>query len=150
MELNQNFAANSVVYDKACDLVENKVTQSYFSKTSIDGKKGFKATYWNNRDRSGNVVTTDQIANPLKLTTAGDHEFASGVKLVGFSAQYETEFEAPETEEIVFKVGATGHFELLVNGKHLQDLITGVHFLQEFLIKLKKVRNTKLKSGMHS
>jgi beta-glucosidase len=55
----------------------------------------------------------------LKLTTAGDHEFASGVKLVGFSAQYETEFEAPETEEIVFKVGATGHFELLVNGNLL-------------------------------
>jgi beta-glucosidase len=117
--IKSKLPANSVVYDKACDLVENKVTQSYFSKTSRDGKKGFKATYWNNRDRSGNIVTTDQIANPLKLTTAGDHEFASAVKLVGFSAQYETEFEAPETEEIVFKVGATGHFELSVNGNSL-------------------------------
>jgi len=117
--IKSKLPANSVVYDKACDLVENKVTQSYFSKTSMDGKKGFKATYWNNRDRSGNMVTTDQIANPLKQTTAGDHEFASGVKLVGFSAQYETEFEAPETEEIVFKVGATGHFDLSVNGNQL-------------------------------
>jgi len=99
--------------------VENKVTQSYFSKTSVDGKKGFKATYWNNRDRSGSIVVTDQIANPLKLTTAGDHEFASGVKLVGFSAKYETEFEAPETEEIVFKLGATGYFELFVNGQSI-------------------------------
>ncbi|MGZ3939640.1 MAG: glycoside hydrolase family 3 C-terminal domain-containing protein, partial [Flavisolibacter sp.] len=86
---------------------------------SIDGKKGFKATYWNNRERTGDVVTTTQIENPLKLTVAGDHEFASGVKLVGFSAKYETEFEAPETEEMVFKFGATGSFELFVNGQSI-------------------------------
>ncbi len=117
--IKSKLPSNTVVYDKATDLVENKVTQSYFSKIVAGGKKGFTATYWNNRDRSGNSVTTDQIVNPLKITTAGDHEFASGVKLVGFSAKYETEFTAPETEEIVFKVGATGYFELLVNGKSL-------------------------------
>lgn len=111
--------ANSVLYDKACDAVENKVTQSYFSKTIAAGKQGFKASYWNNRDRSGDIVTTDQVSNPFKITTAGDHEFASGVKLVGFSAKYETEFTAPETEEIVFKCGATGYFELFVNDKSL-------------------------------
>ena len=109
----------SVVYDKACDLVENKVTLSYFSKTSIDGGAGFKATYWNNRDGKGDVAATGRINNPLKLTTAGDHEFASGVKLEGFSASYVTEFEAPETEEIAFKYGATGHFELFVDGVSL-------------------------------
>jgi beta-glucosidase len=117
--MRSKLPANNIVYDKACDLVENKVTQSYFSKTSIDGKKGFKASYWNNSDRSGRIVITDQITNPLKLTTAGDHEFASGVKLVGFSAKYETEFVAPETEEIVFKLGATGYFELFVNGQSI-------------------------------
>lgn len=117
--IKSKLSANTVVYDKACDHVENKVTQSYFSKTLADGKKGFKATYWNNPNMTGNAVTVDQIVNPIKLTTAGDHEFASGVKLVGFSAKYETEFEAPETEEIVFKLGATGHFELLVNGQSL-------------------------------
>lgn len=117
--IKTKLSANSIVYDKACGLVENKVTQSYFSKTSINGKTGFRATYWNSPDMSGAVVTTDQVANPLKLTTAGDHEFASGVKLIGFSAKYETEFVAPETEEIVFKCGATGHFELLVNGTSL-------------------------------
>ena len=111
--------ANAVFYDKACDAVEDKVTQSYFSKATADGKQGFKATYWNNRERAGDIVTSVQIANPFKITTAGDHEFASGVKLVGFSAKYETSFIAPETEEIVFKAGATGYFELFVNGKSL-------------------------------
>lgn len=110
---------NSVVYDKACDLVENKVTSSYFSKTQMEGKQGFKATYWNNRNLSGDIVTAVQIANPFKITTAGDHEFASGVKLVDFSAKYETEYIAEETEEIVFKLGATGMFELKVNDESL-------------------------------
>lgn len=112
-------AVNKIVYDKGCDLVEDKVTQSYFDQCSFAGKPGFKATYWNNSDRSGTPVTTHQITNPIKMTTAGQHEFASGVKLVGFSGLYETEFVPKVSEEIVFKAGATGHFELLVNGENL-------------------------------
>lgn len=114
--IKSKLGSNAVVYDKACDLIENKITQSYFSKAYSGTQKGFKATYWNNREMKGDVVTTNFINNPMKITTAGDHEFASGVKLEGFSAIYETSFEAPETEEIVFKYGATGRFELSVNG----------------------------------
>jgi beta-glucosidase len=117
--IKSKIPASNIIYDKACDLVENKVTQSYFLHTSSNGKKGFNATYWNNRELKGDIVTTDQVADPMKKTTAGDHEFASGVKLVDFSAKYETEFTAPETEEIVFKFGATGRFELFVNGTSL-------------------------------
>ena len=108
-----------VMYDKGCDLVEDKVTESYISRCSLDGKNGFKATYWNSREFKGDVVATQVIANPIKLTTAGQHEFASGVRLEGFSAKYETEFVASENEELVFKCGATGLFELLVNDKSL-------------------------------
>lgn len=111
---------NRIVYDKACDLVEDKVTQSYFGQCAIDGKQGFKATYWNTPDRSGEIVITQQITTPIKKTTAGQHEFASGVKLEGFSALFETEFTPKVSEEIVFKTGATGFFELLVNGESLQ------------------------------
>lgn len=115
--LGSKLPSNSIVYDKACDLVENKVTQSYFEYTSANGLKGFTARYWNNRERTGESIASTQITNTLKITTAGDHEFAPGVKLEGFSASYTTEFTAPATEEIVFKTGATGFFELLVNGK---------------------------------
>ncbi len=111
--------AKKILYDKGCDLVEDKVTVSYFDQCSWEGKPGFKATYWNTPDRSGAVVTTVQVTSALKLTTAGQHEFASGVKLEGFSATYETEFIPKVTEEIVFKGGATGHYELWVNGEKL-------------------------------
>jgi beta-glucosidase len=117
--IKSKLSNDQVIYDKACDLVEDKVTESYFSKCSIDGKKGFKATYWNNAEFKGDIVATQQIVNHLKLTAAGQHEFAPGVKLVGFSAKYETEFVPSQSEEIVFKCGATGHFELLVNGESI-------------------------------
>jgi beta-glucosidase len=115
--IKSKLSAGKVFYDKGCDIVEDKVTESYFPQSSIDGKKGFKATYWNNPDYKGDAVITQQIINPIKLTAAGQHEFAPGVKLEGFSAEYETEFVPSVSEEIVFKCGATGHFELLVNGK---------------------------------
>jgi len=110
---------DKIFYDKACDLVEDKVNQSYFDQISFEGKKGMKATYWNNPNREGNSVISTQITNPIKMTTAGQHEFASGVKLEGFSAKYETEFTAKTTDTLVFKTGATGFFELSVNGKSI-------------------------------
>lgn len=118
--ITSKIGAERVIFDKACDLVENKVTETYFEYCAVDGRKGFKATYWNSNDRSGDAVTTVQIVNPIKQTTAGQHEFATGVRLEGFSAHYETEFIAPHNEEIVFKTGATGAFELLVNGETIQ------------------------------
>jgi beta-glucosidase len=117
--ITSKVAKEKIMYDKGCDLVEDKVTQSYFANCSLEGKPGFTATYWNSPDMKGDVVTTQQIVNPIKLTAAGQHEFAPGVKLEGFSATYQTVFTAPETEEIVFKGGATGHFELLVNDKSI-------------------------------
>ena len=111
---------NQIFYDKGCDLVEDKVTQSYFNQTKIDGKPGFKATYYNTPDWTGDIIATQQLTDPIKKTTAGQHEFASGVKLEGFSAVYETEFTPKNTEELVFKGGATGAFNLLVNGESIQ------------------------------
>lgn len=119
--ITSKIGEKSIVYDKACDLVEDKVTQSYFSQISFDGKPGFKATYWNTPDYSGEVVATQQIVNPIKLTTAGQHEFASGVKLEGFSGKFVAEYVPEKDQEIVFNFGATGHFELFVNGESLRS-----------------------------
>lgn len=111
--------SDNILYDKAVDLVDDKVTISYFSKGKIDQKQGFKATYWNHPNFEGKPVVEQQLVNPIKLTAAGQHEFAPGVKLEDFSAIYETEFTPTVSEEIVFKGGATGFFELIVNNDTL-------------------------------
>lgn len=117
--ITSKLSSEKILYDKACDLVEDKVTQSYISRARFENKTGFKATYWNSRNMTGDVVAVQNITNSVKLTTAGDHEFAPGVKLEGFSAKYETEFTADKDEEITFNYGATGYFELFVNGESL-------------------------------
>jgi beta-glucosidase len=117
--ITSKLSADKVIYEKGCDLVEDKVTESYISQCIIDGKKGFKVSYWNNKDLSGDVVATKQIVDPIKLTTAGQHEFATGVRLEGFSGKYETEFTPSKSEDLVFKCGAAGYFELIVNGASL-------------------------------
>ncbi|HEY9124485.1 MAG TPA: glycoside hydrolase family 3 N-terminal domain-containing protein, partial [Bacteroidales bacterium] len=58
-----------VFYDKGCDLVEDKVTDSYFGQLSFEGKKGFKVTYWNNPEMKGDAVITQYITDPIKKTT---------------------------------------------------------------------------------
>jgi beta-glucosidase len=111
--------ADKIVYDKGCDLVENSVIEPAFGECSIDGKKGMKATYWNNRESNGEAVAVDQIVNPIKLTTFGQHEFSTGVHLEDFSAKYETVYRPSQSGEIAFRIEACGSFVLKVNGDTL-------------------------------
>lgn len=112
-------SGDKIFYDKACDIVNNKVLESYIPKCSIDGKQGFRATYWNTKNQTGNVVANQQLAGPLKLATDGKSALAPGVQLEGFSAKFETEFISSKTEEIKFLCGVAGSFELLVNGESI-------------------------------
>jgi beta-glucosidase len=114
--IKSKISGDKIFYDKACDIVDNKVLESFITKCSIDGKPGFKATYWNNKSMTGNAVANQQLAGPLELATEGKSALAPGVQLEGFSAKFETEFTPSKTEDILFKYGAAGSFELLVNG----------------------------------
>ena len=115
--IKSKLSEEQVYYDQAIDLVEDKVLESYFGDITFDGKKGFKATYWNDPNWDGDPVTTIQVVNPMKLTVAGQHQFAPGVGLEDFSAIYEGEYTASEDGELVFRFGATGFFDLIVNGE---------------------------------
>jgi beta-glucosidase len=112
-------AENNILYDRACDLTDKTYVETAIGESSIDGKAGIKASYWNNRESTGNPVTTIQITNPIQLTTDGAHEFASGVHLDNFSGKYETVYKASQSGEIVFRIESRGEFTLLVNGDTL-------------------------------
>jgi beta-glucosidase len=120
--IKAKLSANKIVYDKGCDLAENMVTETVFGECSIEGKPGIKATYWNNREFKGEVAATEQIINPIRLTTFGQHEFNPGVHLENFSAKYETVYNPSQSGEIVFKMEACGAFELIVNGDTLSRI----------------------------
>ncbi|SMO39887.1 xylan 1,4-beta-xylosidase [Gracilimonas mengyeensis] len=119
--IKSKLSEDQIYYSQAIDLVEDKVLESYFDGLSFEGEKGFKATYWNTPDWSGEPVNTARVVNPMKLTVAGQHQFAPGVALDGFSAKYEGEYTAKEDGKLVFRFGATGFFELFVNGESLEQ-----------------------------
>jgi beta-glucosidase len=112
-------AEKNIVYDRACDLTDKNYVETVIGQSSFDGKRGIKASYWNNRESTGEVVSTVQINNPIQLTTDGAHEFAPGVHLDNFSGRYETNYTPSESGEIVFRAEPRGEFVLLVNGDTL-------------------------------
>jgi beta-glucosidase len=115
--IKAKIGADKVIYDNACDLVEDKVTENAFAESSIDGKTGIRATYWNNRNYEGTPVIAEQIISPIALTTLGAHQFAQGVNLEDFSAKYETTYKPSFSGPMVFRLEATGSAELLIDGK---------------------------------
>jgi beta-glucosidase len=117
--IKTKLTADKIFYDKGCDLTEDKMTKSLIGECSFDNKAGIKATYWNNKEFTGEAVASDQIVKPIQLTTAGQHQFSSGVNLKGFSGKYETVYKATHSEELVFRLEFGGKIQLIVNGETL-------------------------------
>jgi beta-glucosidase len=114
-------SADRILYDDACDIIDNKVLESLAPGCSFDGKQGFKATYWNSNDMSGDIVAEQQHEAPLHLATEGVNPLAPGVQLEGFSAKFETEFIPAKTDELTIKCGAAGSFQLFINGDTIKN-----------------------------
>ena len=115
--IKTKLSPDQIIYDQACDLTEDKITVSALGECSIDGKKGMRATYWNNRNFEAPVVISEQLTSPLALTTFGAHQFAQRVNTEDFSAKYETIYQPSASGEIVFKLEGTGSAELFIDGK---------------------------------
>lgn len=105
-----------VIFDKACDWVEDKIITPLFSQCSVDGQKGFKASFWNNAKFEGKEVTHLQINEPVNVTTMGQYTFAPNVSIDNFSAIYETVYKPTESGEKVFRLEVMGMAELFING----------------------------------
>ncbi len=115
--IKSKLSSGQLIYDQACDLTEDKITENAFGQCAVDGKQGIRATYWNNRNFEAPVVITDQITSPIALNTFGGHQFAQGVNAEGFSAKYETVYKPAVSDDIVFKLEGTGSAELFIDGK---------------------------------
>ena len=120
--IRAKLGADRVVYDKGCDIVDSTITVNAFGECSINGTKGVRATYWNNRDMKGDIVATDQFIRPVRLTTFGQHQFSTGVPLEGFSARYETVYKPSISGEVAFRLEACGQCELIVNSDTLAKI----------------------------
>lgn len=112
-----------VKYVQGCGHTRNEVAESrYADLRTPDGKRGMKATYWNNSRMEGQPATTQTLTEPIQLSNGGATVFAPGVNLEEMSARYEGTFTPRESETITFTASFDDGMRLMVNGDTLIDV----------------------------
>jgi len=115
--MRKSFPGAQLIYEPGCDRTMDVAVSSLFQECSIDGKKGFVAQYWNNRNSEGEPVATDVLTNAFRLTTTGATAFAAGVNIRDFSAKYKTVFRPTKSGDITFQFQVSGRTSLTINGE---------------------------------
>ena len=107
----------NVKYVQGCGLTSSETLMSKFANfVSPDGKKGMRATYWNNTGKNGNPATTIYVSEPMNLTNGGATVFAPGVNLQNFSGLYEGTYTALSDETMTVKISCDDQAVVTVNG----------------------------------
>ena len=115
---NKVGAGVEVVYERAINFTNDTLLQ-YFdlsSQYSFEGKQGFKAEYFNNKDLSGTPVLT-RMENKLDNFWQEGEIVTGTLKAYNFSARYTTDFIAVSTGDLTFEIEADDGYRLLVDGK---------------------------------
>ena len=108
------------LYMQGCDLTDNRIVTPLFDELSFEGRPGMKGTFWNNPRREGEPVTTDYYTSPFFKTTAGNYQFAPGVNLTDFSAEYHATLCPRTSGEVVINVESVSDFQVVVDGETKQ------------------------------
>ncbi len=106
-----------VIFEKAINFTNDTILAytSAENQFSFEGKKGFKAEYFDNKELKGDaVVRTEEIL---------DHFWQEGQSVAGnitaanFSARFTTNFTATEDGDITFELDGDDGYKLLINDK---------------------------------
>lgn len=145
--IQQRIPASQFIYDPACGVTDEKTLHSLFNQCSIDGKSGFSAVYWNNRDYKGEVVATDQLTTPFHFSGQGNTAFAAGVNLKDFTAIYRSTFRPDHSGSATFRIMTNGSVTLSIDGKPVAEKtnVKNPVDLYTFTYKSGKAYNIELK-----
>ena len=119
--LEELLSADKVVYDPLCGHTDVLNFRTLFDECSINGKAGFKATYWNNLNFEGEPAAYDQVNRAFNFSSAGGIVFAPGVELTGISARYESVFAPKADGRAIFRLGTNETARIFVNGEKLAE-----------------------------
>lgn len=106
---------SQLIYEWGCDRTNDVAVNSLFSESSMNGKKGFVAQYWNTITPEGEPVATEVLSSPFHLTTLGATAFAAGVNIKNFSARYKTVFKPTKSGDVAFQFQTNGRTSLTIN-----------------------------------
>lgn len=114
-----------VVYEKAINFT-NDTLLAYLnmgSQYSWDGKQGFKAEYFNNKDLAGQPSTV-QTENSIDHFWQEGQTVAGDIRAANFSVRYTTNYKADKDADITFEMEADDGYRFIVNDKNVLDAWT--------------------------
>jgi beta-glucosidase len=109
-----------VVYEKAINFTNDTLLDyiDVSAQYAWEGKTGFKAEYFGNRELEGTPLHVRTEAVPEHLWQEGEIVVAD-LKAYNFTARYTTLFTAKETGDISFEVEADDGYRLFVDDKEV-------------------------------
>ena len=109
-----------VPYIQGCNLTRNEVIVSLFNDLKTpDGRKGMRATYWNNEQFEGTPVTQTENTSSIHLVNGGNTAFAPGVNLEHFSVKFEGILTPQKDADIMINLNADDYTAVIFNGDTL-------------------------------
>lgn len=109
-----------VVYEKAINFTNDTLLAyaDVSNQYSYDGKQGFKAEYFDNKDLQGEPAVT-RTENKLDNFWQEGQGVTGNIRANNFSARYTTNFTATKDGDITFEIEADDGYRILVDGKEV-------------------------------
>ena len=112
------FPNTEVVYDKACELVDEYNTINHMGE--FNEGKGMLVQFYNNKEFKGEPAASNYY-DAMNFSTFGGYGFADGVNTNEFSARATGKWTAPYNGVLKYVVAGDNGYKLFVNGKLVED-----------------------------
>ena len=144
MELRPKLPADKILYDKGCDLVENKAIESYFPNCSLMAKKVLRLL-------TGIIVILKEMQyqhNKLQIRYYNQLQVSMnlhpGLTRINFPLNMKQSLNQPGMRPLFLRFGATGLFELLVNGESVKKYSNWRTVIAKTPFKVEKGKKYKI------
>jgi beta-glucosidase len=109
-----------VVFEKAVNFTNDTllVYQNLKKQYTYEGKQGFKAEYYSNKNLSGQPETVRTESEINNFWQEGE-VVVKNIKANSFSARYTTNFTAEQDGSITFEISADDGYRFLIDGKEV-------------------------------
>lgn len=109
-----------IIYEQGCNHNDDFVVYDLGNYMVTPEGKGFLSEFFNNTEFEGEPVY-EGLVDQLHYTTGGDTQFAPRVNPTNFSARFNSVFECPLTDDVVFRVSANEAFRLYIGGEKVAE-----------------------------
>ncbi|WP_316785902.1 glycoside hydrolase family 3 C-terminal domain-containing protein [Pedobacter frigiditerrae] len=135
----------NVVYEKAINFTNDTLLayRNYSNQCNADGKQGFKAEYFANKELTGNPVSRQEQS--LDHAWQEGQQVAEGIIARNFSARYTTNYLADADGPVTFEIEGDDGYRFKVDGKEVINAWTRNRWgAQQYKLQVEKGKSYQI------